>query len=1246
MTKANDNAARFAATFNAGIGSRAPVTDNSRINQVSTKNRNERLKTVTRQKAVEDQKKKKPAPVRHITPPNANKLSDNPDNVRHGITGPLVHEVQKGGILGAIERNITGSSPIGRAFDILSRPNYALTNAMVKGIQGADEEGGLWSAGDDAYYGLYRGLNGVDKTGYGDVLRTAEAHPDAVPGWVPTWFREDAQYAITGNNNPDHNRMLQMAYKDQENQSLGRPLEFTNELNKYMSDPTKVYTGKVSDPSAPLDPTKWTTQGEKNTKVIQDAGINMALQGAGMDFGLDPMNAVGAIATPAKVAETVDETGKVVRGVEAAKTAAAVAGKATATEKGLSAEQATLLAEKMAAKADNIVLESGHAQRTIGDTRLFAETMAQEGALAYRTEQLQGFEAFLKRFRRQKLLDPERAAKLLQEEATKNPLVKQLLDAQWEHLKSPLAGGSEGNLASAIADTSKDAFDVAVAKVRDGFDDVVAEVHQSLLDNLTKEGALYKRAGISIPGVGTKARKLTNDHFIPIGPAKMYIKGAEIMHDLGEASGISKLFSYTHNFPGLTGGIAQRARSTTVHAADEMKASLWKTAPKLSRKEWTVLHEARKFGTDVPDHLDEAAKWLDDAYKAVWDEGTKIGVHEGPMPKNYVFDYFEGGAKDGSDIKKYKKIRKDLIQAKDNEGWGLKLKEVGDSAIKPLSNNGLENLNWYINDFYRKASKKMMTEELISLYGTRGTGLSKVNLDQVTKGLKGRLNMYEVPHERLTPALRDALIPDKLIKGGGKGTHWYLPQEVQDVLKNFDAWTRMGTSPELNKLYRQLDRLTTFLKRMNTLYFPSFHIRNAISDYLMGHMDGVTAGDWVEVGEKMMAKRLGREPKINIGGVNYDWDTFVGWYDKNASSMGYLASELPTGQLPTDAGLYSKGKNMARRGNEFITRASEKREDWGRMAHFLHAMREEAPKNFDGLAKDLKTVEFQKGLRKALLASTERVNKYHADYGALTQFEKHVMRRVIPFYTYTRRMLPVLLESMITNPSYFTMGNKFERDMNRALGGPDNIEARWDQPQWMRDIHAAPISGDWMFAPNDLLPAGMLEKFFGSKSPRTNAVNMASMLHPIPTAMANWAYNKTLFTGRDGATFGGAFADTFRPWTTWEALKPGSGRPVGEQIFRTGLGIPVWQLTDARKEQAGRERMYAIKQTLDGVSAKLAPKGYKLSAVTLKGQDVYRLSSIDSDGKQVQVIAESPKLADLEQIVAQYLEMPDLKKAG
>jgi len=50
----------------------------------------------------------------------------------------------------------------------------------------------------------------------------------------------------------------------------------------------------------------------------------------------------------------------------------------------------------------------------------------------------------------------------------------------------------------------------------------------------------------------------------------------------------------------------------------------------------------------------------------------------------------------------------------------------------------------------------------------------------------------------------------------------------------------------------------------------------------------------------------------------------------------------------------------------------------------------------------------------------DRVMKYHFDYDDLSSFERSVMRRIVPFYTWTRKNFPLMLEQMAQKPTKFT----------------------------------------------------------------------------------------------------------------------------------------------------------------------------------------------------------------------------------
>lgn len=67
----------------------------------------------------------------------------------------------------------------------------------------------------------------------------------------------------------------------------------------------------------------------------------------------------------------------------------------------------------------------------------------------------------------------------------------------------------------------------------------------------------------------------------------------------------------------------------------------------------------------------------------------------------------------------------------------------------------------------------------------------------------------------------------------------------------------------------------------------------------------------------------------------------------------------------------------------------------------------------------------EKAYDQAINAAIFRVNKYKFDYGALTKFERQVMKRGMPFYTYIRKAAPTMAEAMYMSPKYLSATQSF-----------------------------------------------------------------------------------------------------------------------------------------------------------------------------------------------------------------------------
>jgi hypothetical protein len=147
------------------------------------------------------------------------------------------------------------------------------------------------------------------------------------------------------------------------------------------------------------------------------------------------------------------------------------------------------------------------------------------------------------------------------------------------------------------------------------------------------------------------------------------------------------------------------------------------------------------------------------------------------------------------------------------------------------------------------------------------------------------------------------------------------------------------------------------------------------------------------------------------------------------------------------------------------------------------------------------------------------VMKYHFDYEDLGKMETAVGRRVIPFYTWTRKNLPLQLELLAKKP----------QKINRFYQLKRSIEAQSEEegvvPEWYEDAMAVrmpfKLGGGQAYGFPDMLPQQQLHEladpgmFLGMTTPFVKAplewhrekqlykgVPLSTEQQPVPTAMA------------------------------------------------------------------------------------------------------------------------------------------------
>jgi hypothetical protein len=110
------------------------------------------------------------------------------------------------------------------------------------------------------------------------------------------------------------------------------------------------------------------------------------------------------------------------------------------------------------------------------------------------------------------------------------------------------------------------------------------------------------------------------------------------------------------------------------------------------------------------------------------------------------------------------------------------------------------------------------------------------------------------------------------------------------------------------------------------------------------------------------------------------------------------------------------------------------------------------------------------------------VKKHLFDYADLTQFERRVLRRVIPFYTFMRFNTPLQFQNMITQPRKLLNAQRAQEAV-AALGGGDFSEGK-ALNAWALDRGDTPLSGTL----SQFLAGGEDPVLFGLELPSAAAI--------------------------------------------------------------------------------------------------------------------------------------------------------------
>jgi len=339
------------------------------------------------------------------------------------------------------------------------------------------------------------------------------------------------------------------------------------------------------------------------------------------------------------------------------------------------------------------------------------------------------------------------------------------------------------------------------------------------------------------------------------------------------------------------------------------------------------------------------------------------------------------------------------------------------------------------------------------------------------KGLQSNF-LTEVPRTFLEHVLKNA-------KDNAGLEIYVLPQEVAKHLSR--AYSMHFDEKAISDLVKMTDRMTAWWKAFATAVRPGFHIRNEISNLWQMYLGGVRST--APAIQAFLAMTGKPEAVANVGRYTAKeaLDLADRWGMRKTGFIGSDIDELVKRRMEPSANLLSLSGPVVRAGSAIGTAF----EDHAKVTMF-----------FDQLAKGADPA-----------AAAMHVQKYLFDYSDLTAYEKTFFRRLIPFYTFTRKSIPLALETIVTRPGVPAALGKAQQEGRANVEDPIRNQF---VASWIKEGLGVPVRSSGgqteFFLLKGWIPLAELAKI--------DVQEVFGMLHPAVKAPIELAMNRSVFTGR------------------------------------------------------------------------------------------------------------------------------------
>lgn len=314
---------------------------------------------------------------------------------------------------------------------------------------------------------------------------------------------------------------------------------------------------------------------------------------------------------------------------------------------------------------------------------------------------------------------------------------------------------------------------------------------------------------------------------------------------------------------------------------------------------------------------------------------------------------------------------------------------------------------------------------------------------------------------------------------GNTGEELAFHPKVAKFIEDFTGSTAADAAT--TDLMRNYDKLQNVFKASVTAVFPAFHGRNAISNVMLSFLDigyhALNPSKHIAAGSMIMDEaKLGKlhtqmnavdNPASKKARLEYNqlmnkkvFKDKTGYEWSFAELRGVIKNNVVAfnprnlGQIDQ---VSTSARNVAETAEELyprtkIAKAKKKIQKVNPLSTENIAV--QTGLKVGSLVEDqARLVNFLANLEKTgdPLLAAERTKMFLFDYNNLSNFEKTFLRRVIPFYTFSRKNIELQTKTLFSRPGAIAGEVRAVQTIGDALGGGDlTEEEREALPEWMK----------------------------------------------------------------------------------------------------------------------------------------------------------------------------------------------------